>query len=445
MSNIYHLLYRMPCIDREGMNIEQEHLAEAMVKSGRMRIDAESKSNFARLSLPQADLSLFFSWRELSDPELLPRTATLLKHALQQQKKRSNTKIAPVEDYIAQLKQEIRKHHEVDAVLEMRLARILVQSAHPVVIRLLLLEQVEVFLSYSYNIGDLLDIPTWRTQGNNNGMQSTDGRAAAIFVSCGGDPFGTWENGLIYGDGFPALARIMVIAGQEIGHYSDIIRDHLSRHVDRHSADVRTMYAKPNVRQARLEDMAHVDATRQTMLRLGLSTIAEYERKMKFFKKMKIRHIRMLWYRFWHAVLIQRWVLRCNRRGIRYVMDFANHPYTASFFLQALGDMKDNLTPQADVYRNPNPRIEEGIACIEALARIPQQANKWGHEATQGLMPHLYHIYYKQVIPECIREYQALTHTRWRPVDECYRASPWKWLQSFWQKKPWPKKVPIYE
>jgi hypothetical protein len=36
-----------------------------------------------------------------------------------------------------------------------------------------------------------------------------------------------------YGDGFPAIARMQIIAAQEIGHYADIMRDDYGRQIDR--------------------------------------------------------------------------------------------------------------------------------------------------------------------------------------------------------------------
>lgn len=38
------------------------------------------------------------------------------------------------------------------------------------------------------------------------------------------------------------------------------------------------------------------------------------------------------------------------------------------------------------LYKNKNPEIEEAIACIEALARVPQQAIKWGYLTTKETM-----------------------------------------------------------
>ena len=66
---------------------------------------------------------------------------------------------------------------------------------------------------------------------------------------------------------------------------------------------------------------------------------------------------------------------------------------------EMLSDMLLNLTPTADVYQHPNPEVTEAIACAESLARIPQQALKWGYIITKETMHDLYKIYYNQVIP----------------------------------------------
>ncbi|MBN8531888.1 MAG: DUF2748 family protein, partial [Alphaproteobacteria bacterium] len=110
---------------------------------------------------------------------------------------------------------------------------LVVQAAHPSVIRLLLKEGTEVFISYEHLIGDLLDLATWREQKSNSGMQSTSMEGTAVYISCGGDPLAhlgekrphdPHDREMRFGDGFPALARLLVIGAQELGHYADLIR-----------------------------------------------------------------------------------------------------------------------------------------------------------------------------------------------------------------------------
>lgn len=58
-----------------------------------------------------------------------------------------------------------------------------------------------------------------------------------------------------------------------------------------------------------------------------------------------------------------------------------------------LRDMAFNLSPQAEAYRHPDPEIEEQIACIEAVARVPQQEKKWGKSAVSLAWPGLSPVY----------------------------------------------------
>jgi len=56
-------------------------------------------------------------------------------------------------------------------------------------------------------------------------------------------------------------------------------------------------------------------------------------------------------------------------------------------------DMQSNLSPTADVYKRTDPEAKEAIACVEALARVPQQVMKWGYLTTKSTMHDLYKIY----------------------------------------------------
>jgi hypothetical protein len=82
--------------------------------------------------------------------------------------------------------------------------------------------------------------------------------------------------------------------------------------------------------------------------------------------------------------------------------------YPANLLLTYFPDMFFNLDPQADVYRRKDPKEEEAITCIEALARIPQQVVKWGHPAVNFCTPHLYKLYYSELVPACSKAVQRL-------------------------------------
>ena len=83
--------------------------------------------------------------------------------------------------------------------------------------------------------------------------------------------------------------------------------------------------------------------------------------------------------------------------------------------------MAFNLEPKADVYSNPDKNIEIAIACIEALARVPQQVNKWGHHNTRFFWPHLYSFYYSVVIPQDIADYEAMSGKKFNSYPKNFR------------------------
>ena len=79
MSNIYHIIERIPFIDAEGMYVEYEELAQALAASGLMRVDTNGKCNFARLVDPSKNVSLMFSKQQLEEPLLEATKARLMK------------------------------------------------------------------------------------------------------------------------------------------------------------------------------------------------------------------------------------------------------------------------------------------------------------------------------------------------------------------------------
>ena len=271
MSNVYHILHHPPALEAEDMFVELEELAARLVASGRLRIDAGPKRNFVRYTDPYENIDMVFSERELTDPELLKGTekaigytmiTRLTSHKLQHK----------IHQEIERLRDELSRAIKVEPELEMQLARTLTQSTHPIVLELALLEEIEIFISYSHNIGDLVNIEHWQSWGVNSGLQSTDGRESAVFVSCGGNPLAQVENNEHHGDGFPALARMMVIAAQELGHYADLIRDPQGRKIARHSADLGARRARPQVQEARATDIRATDHIAQTLDRCGIRT-----------------------------------------------------------------------------------------------------------------------------------------------------------------------------
>lgn len=436
MSNVYDILYRKPALEKEDMFLELESLAEALVQSGLFRVDAEDKVNFVRLSRPYERVEMIFSHRELYDPNILPRTQQRLGHAFRRYY--SGTALdRMVEDEINRLHLLLGKYSVVPHELEMKLARAITQAVHPVVLMLVLLEGVEVFVSYSHTVGDMLDMQSWQLVGSSSGLQSTGGGQSAIFVSCGGDPFvSEAEPNKQPWDGFSALARMIVIAGQEFGHFADIMRDSHGRIVSRHSADLGGRRAKDHVRFGRLKDIQEVDRIAAKLNKMGLRELTEVEREIKFFevnrnepgliRRRKRKRNRMK----------RRFVHKCISAGMYWVTTITQDGNLGTQITMCLADMRFNLAPKADAYSRDDPVEEEAIACIEALARVPQQVNKWGHKATRVLMPYLYKVYFTEVIPACIKSYQVISGRRYSRFKFTRLELPlWRRIQRWWSKR----------
>ncbi|MEQ9115303.1 MAG: DUF2748 family protein [Rickettsiales bacterium] len=439
-TNYYHIINFIPGIEKEEMLVGHEHLAKKIVESGRFRIDAGNKINFARLYVPNHDISMMFSKRELYDKNLIPRTKEIIAEQFSSSYTGSMLDTV-VNKHINLMRKEVSKYIDISNQEEMRLARLVVQCAHPAVIMLILLDNTEIFLSHSYNIGDMLDISSWRTCGSNSGMQSTDGRDAAIFISCGGDPLKeNEEENATYGDGWPAIARLLVIGGQEIGHYSDIKRDKDGSQISRYSADLGATKPKPHVRDARRQDIRRDKDLLSQLYDSGFKEWLDYTKQLKFFDKqnrggwIKLKTKILIYY---HSSKIKK---KVQNTDLAFLEKFYSEDYPAIMIQAVFDDMLFNLSPQADVYKRDNPVEEEAIACIEALARIPQQVNKWGRGATKSLMKDLYRIYYKEVIPGCIMAYQNMTGNLFNFDTTPEKQSLIYKIKKFFGKKTYPSR-----
>jgi hypothetical protein len=424
MSSVYHLLDTYPPLEEEDVQVEINQLAKTLVESGLLRIDAYDKCNFARFKEPAQGINKMLSKRQLFDPQLLPYTEASLRHILIK-KYGSNNIDKKIAETITYLQNEVNRHVPVTTELEMKLARLIVQATHPAVMLLMILEGVELFISYSFNIGDMLDIVTWQQAGSNGGMQSTDGVNAAVFISCGGDPtnlkhsdkldqdqqnrYDKNEIDDLYGDGKPAMARATIIGGQEMGHFSDMMRNKYGNYVARHSADLAATMATEHTKIARIRDKQQVEQTKQKFIRLGLNRLANYDSKIKFFRKNRIKNFSRIHNSIARFIYKLYFFSKISKRDFPAIEKYKRMFYSGSMLLTMFEDMAFNLEPKADVYSSPDKNIEEPIACIEALARIPQQKYKWGQETVQYLTPHLFHIYYNEVIPRCISDYERLT------------------------------------
>lgn len=414
MSSIYHILDKPPAIYHEDLSVEYESLAKQLVDTGLLRIDTDYYCNFVRFTDNANHINRMFSKKELTNPTLLSNTEKTIRNLyLNKKRKISDEQILKI---ISDLTIKVKKLLDVSDELKMQLARIFVQSAHPIVIKWLLLDHVEVFITYSNSIGDLMDIPTWKRSGQNSGMQSTDGTNVCIYVSCGGDPFA--ENNKeqpTYGDGWAALARLMVIAGQEIGHFADIKRDHSGRQISRHSANFACTKAVPHVKEARKNDIKRCDdLLKRLLVNASMSDLIILEEKLKFYDDYKITGFRVLYLKLLIKYYRYKLTKYAHDHKLFFVKRFASEKYMSLMIRAMILDMKSHLSPLADVYKRDDPEAEEAISCIEALARVPQQVIKWGYLTTRATMHDLYKVYYSEVIPSLIENYRHVTGTEYK-------------------------------
>lgn len=397
-TNLYHLLAFLPATEAWEMPHGLEALAVALVKSGKLRINAEQERNFVRYGSATSDLT--FSARELTDPALgdatRARVARLVAPAMGPQG------LADIWDH---LRRELKKARGVAAEKEIKVARVLVQSAHPAVIRLLLAGGTEIFVSYFHNVADLMAVHAWQTHGTSSGLQATEDEGTAVYVSAGGDPFFEGTQKTYVTDGFPALARMVVIAGQELGHFADLRRSAAGDGiVGRHSTDAHhsRLRADPVAATGRQADIRRVAELARAYQAAGLAALRHAEMRLAFY------HARLRYSPPWfiaQGVRLFRqaqFMHRCKRQKLLHCLNTLPKLHCGEAIEQYLADMGFNLAPDAEVYRDPDPLVEEAIAVIEAVARVPQQEHKWGRAAVAAAWPELHRFYYGTVMPACI-------------------------------------------
>ncbi len=129
MNSIYHILDKHPAIYQEDIQIEYEHLAQELVNSGRLRIDTDYYCNFIHFNDPTDGINVVFSYAELTNPTLVPKSKSILNQLYKAQNKQvSDRKLGAI---MIDLNKKIGKLLIVSNELSMQLARIFVQSAHP--------------------------------------------------------------------------------------------------------------------------------------------------------------------------------------------------------------------------------------------------------------------------------------------------------------------------
>ncbi len=385
--NEYHVLARRPQPSDKPLAKHVEAMAQALVTSGRLYINADTMRNFVHYTTATTTYS--FSARELTDPALCEHTKTLIARSIPK-----GLGPVAVNERIDQLLRDLKKGRGIAHTLEIRVARLIVQAAHEAVIRTLIRERTQVFVSFSHNVSDLMAVHFWQDHGGSGGLQSTSDSGAAVYISCGGDPFFEGKEGEKYytTDGAQALSRMLVIGAQELGHYADLIR---SSHgiSGRHSARMQPLRASPKCKAARDADLARVQTLAQHYANAGLGALVRAEEAVKFYEKQK-QNYAPLWLMAQLKRLVCWW--RFSRRAASLPLRFrATHPRLTcgAFYQSMLRDMAFNLAPEADAYRRADAQEEEAIACIEALARVPQQEIKWGREATHTCWPSLAAFY----------------------------------------------------
>jgi len=399
MPNVYDVLHVPPKLHKKLAKTE-ETLALAIVASGRMRLDADNESNFTRFQMPQERINLTFTFREMSDPALLKESpARLMSILLKRHNEQEATTLA--DDYIERIHANLKKLRPVAPKVELMMARAFVSCNALPVIRLIHLEKAEIFISYGHTVSDVMDIATWQEVGESNGLQSFGKGDNAVYVSCGGHPFLEDEERNHSGDGFPALARFIVIAGQETGHNADMIRGENGQWLGRYSAKDWARAPSDVAGKARRKDVDRCESIYRQARRLGLLRLVEWERHLAFYHDNKLHNwrSRLAWLKSRIGWLYLTTALRY--KGVKYVLTIRKTRYPATQLNLFFEDMLFNLTPQAEDYQRSDPVAQEAIIVIEATARVPQQVVKWGHDAVRCCTPSLYRLYYGTIVPAC--------------------------------------------
>lgn len=397
-KSVYDVIYEAPQL-RKKLPMAQELLAQSIVNSGRMRLDADNESNFVRLIASEERIDLTFTHREL-EPKLIAQSEARILAALI---KRYDAKVAEtmLPGFIERVKQDLAKKHKVKPDTEIKMARALVLCNELPVMTLIHKEGAEIFISFGQSVGEVMDVARWERVGTNSGLQNPNENA--VYVSCGGHPFLDKKEYRHTGDGPAALARFMIIAAQETGHNGDMIRGTGGRWVGRHSAIDWYRAPSKEAGEGRLSDIKTTEAMWEACRQWGLNRIAEWERNLEFFTRMKVSGIRRL--RMWIQCRIGWLVFKMLVKKKTGLIPpcLQKNPYPATLLNTFFNDMLANLSPQADVYKRKNPKEEEAVAVIEAVARVPQQVVKWGRDAVKQATPALYAFYYDTVVPACAK------------------------------------------
>jgi hypothetical protein len=413
LENKYNRLFKKPKVEAGSLPITLEYISEQIVALGLLRISDDSICNFVNLPLLNGKKNFSFSKREVFDEALLKKTYQIISENLTIEERKNEQ--ASINNKIEYLKSQILKYTQVPEGYEIKLARIIAQSAHPAILFNILQDGVKIFVSFSHSISDLLDIQNWQKSRSNSGMQSTGYEEVAIYISCAGNPFLTPEKNAenseyqsdYSGDGFAALARMMIVAAQEIGHYADIKKQPI--YGERFSLNVRNNYANDDCNKARNLDLENILKIKAKLKKAGIEKLFELEKRVEVQAKYRKFSISLLFLRFYKMIFASIFKTICDAKGLYFYRHIKNHKILAAEIAECVADYQFNLAPKADVYRNQNPNIEQGIACAEALARVPQQEIKWGVDINKFFIPKMHNFYYKNLVPASINYYEKST------------------------------------
>jgi hypothetical protein len=396
-TNIYDRLYKKPLLEKKQMPKQLEYYAQKMVEYSLLRINADDRSNFVTFPVHGGTKFLTFTKRELFDKKFLPKSIKLLKDNLSAEEKKNEEENINIKLFALQAK--VKKYIDVPDDWEIKIARLLAQSCHPAIFKNLVENKTQVFVSFSHTISDLLSVKLWKSARHSQGLQNNGYSETGIFVSTGGHPFFDPEESKNEYDGFKALARLMVIAAQEIGHYSEIRYDDSGRAIGRFSADYNGV--NQECFSARKEDLQITKSIIAKFKSLGIDALYEYEKKVQIdFKYRKLSPITYL-----KSMIMwlkqNKFKNKCARNKLGFIKKLKSK-FIAQETLICLNDMLFNIEVNSLSYKDENPEREKMIICAEALARVPQQEIKWGKKITGLFMPNL-QKYYGKVIEENIK------------------------------------------
>lgn len=408
LTNHYNIYTKKPLIEDGELPVGLENLAKEIFDKGLLRISTSSEYNFTLFPVRNGESFLSFSRREVSDAKLSKRTRGIIKQNLLPSERSNETK--SINQKLSLIRKDIDKYLPIPEEHELKIARIVVQSAEPVIIANLIKENIYFFISFTGNISDLLSVSNWEGARFSQGLQTNSITEASIFASCGGHPFFDADESNNPVDGQNAIDRLSVILAQEIGHYADIIKDKQGRNVDRFSCDLGVSRPKDRVEKARQKDLLNIENILQRLNDLGLSKLYDLERLLKIQARYRKNSISYMFLALRVSLSQMSYVNKCRAEKLDFIVGLSkNNPEIGRVSKILCGDMKFNLNPDSQAYRNSNKNAEKAMFCAEALARIPQQKVKWGDDVINLFAPNMYKIYYKALMKEEYSYYKILT------------------------------------